>query len=78
MVVLELFLSFTFYFSLLFYFLFLSFFLMTDGDSMITNNLRDSANGTFVTLDDSTHFTLPATTRVAQSVCCLMTVGRSP
>ena len=28
-----------------------------DGDSMITNNLRDSVNGTFVTLDDSPHFT---------------------
>ena len=28
-----------------------------DGDSMTTNNLRDSANGTFVTLDDSSHFT---------------------
>ena len=28
-----------------------------DGDSMITNNLRDSANWTFVTLDDSSHFT---------------------
>ena len=27
-----------------------------DYDSM-TNNLRDSANGTFVTLDDSSHFT---------------------
>ena len=25
---------------------------MTDGDSMTINNLRDSANGTFVTLDD--------------------------
>ena len=48
---------FTFYFSLLFYFLFLSFFLMTDGDSMTTNNLRDSANGTFVTLDDYLPFT---------------------
>ena len=30
---------------------------MTDGDSMITNNLRYSANATFVTLDDSSHFT---------------------
>ena len=30
---------------------------MTDGDSMTINNLRDSANGTFVTLDDSSHFT---------------------
>ena len=28
---------------------------MTDGDSMTINNLRDSANGTFVTLDDSSH-----------------------
>ena len=27
-------------------------FLMTDGDSMTINNLRDSAKGTFVTLDD--------------------------
>ena len=45
--------------SLFFYFLFLSFFLMSDydGDSVTTNNLRDSANGTFVTLDDSSHFT---------------------
>ena len=25
---------------------------MTDGDSMTINNLRDFANGTFVTLDD--------------------------
>ena len=25
---------------------------MTDGDSMTINNLRDSANGTFVTMDD--------------------------
>ena len=56
-VVVSAFLSFTFYFSLLFHFLFLSFFLMTDGDSMTTSNLRDSANGTFVTLDDSSHFT---------------------
>ena len=49
---------FPFYFSLLFYFLFLSFFLMTDydGDSM-TKDLRYSANGTFVTLDDSSNFT---------------------
>ena len=44
------FLSITFYFFLLFLFLFP--FLMTDGDSMTINNLRDSANGTFVTLDD--------------------------
>ena len=53
------FLSFTFYFFLLFHFFFLSFFLMSndDGDSMTTNNLRDSANGTFVTLDESSHFT---------------------
>ena len=29
-----------------------SLFLMTDGDSVTVNNLRDSANGTFVTLDD--------------------------
>ena len=43
------FLSFAFYFLL---FLFLFPFLMTDGDSMTINNLRDSANGTFVTLDD--------------------------
>ena len=49
------FLSITFYFFLLFLFLFP--FLMTDDDSMTTNNLRDSANGTFVTLDDSSHFT---------------------
>ena len=47
----------TFYLSLFFYFLFLSFFLMSDGDSMTTKNLRDSANGTFVTLDESSHFT---------------------
>ena len=41
--------------SLAFYFLpFLHLFpfLMTDGDSMTINNLRDSANGTFDTLDD--------------------------
>ena len=31
---------------------------MTDGDSMTINNLRDSANGTFVTLDDYSHFTV--------------------
>ena len=30
---------------------------MTDGDSVTIDNLRDSANGTFVTLDDSSHFT---------------------
>ena len=48
------FLHFTFYFFLLFSFLFLSFFLMSDfdDDSVTTTNLRDSANGTFVTLDD--------------------------
>ena len=45
----ECFLSITFYFLL---FLFFFPFLMTDGDSMTINNLRDSANGTFVTLDD--------------------------
>ena len=44
------FLSITFYFFLLFLFLFS--FLMTDGDSVTIDNLRDSANGTFVTLDD--------------------------
>ena len=45
------FLHFTFYFSLLFSFLFLSFFLMSDCDcDSVTNNLRDSANGTFVSL----------------------------
>ena len=54
------FLFFTFYFFLLFSFLILPFFLMSDGDSMTTNNLRDSANGTFVTLDDSSHFTVQA------------------
>ena len=32
-------------------------FLMTDGDSVTINNLRDSANGTFVTLDDCLHLT---------------------
>ena len=37
--------SFSFYFLL---FLFFFSFLMTDGDSMTINNLRDSANGTFV------------------------------
>ena len=50
------FLSLTFYF-LLFFFLF--HFLMTDGDSMTINNLRDSANGTFVTLDDYFPLTHP-------------------
>ena len=30
---------------------------MTDGDSMTINNLRDSAKGTFVTLDDYLPFT---------------------
>ena len=45
----ELFLSFTFYFLPFFFFFPV---LMTDGDSMTINNLRDSANGTFVTLDD--------------------------
>ena len=30
---------------------------MSDGDSMTINNLRDSANGTFGTLDDSSHLT---------------------
>ena len=45
--------DFTFHFSLLFSFLFLSFFLMSDyDDDSVTNNLRYSANGTFVTLDD--------------------------
>ena len=34
-------------------FLFFLLFLMTDGDSVTINNLRDSANGTFVTLDDN-------------------------
>ena len=49
---------FPFYFFLLFHFLFLSFFLMPDfDDDSMTNNLRDFANGTFVTLDDSSHFT---------------------
>ena len=49
---------FSFYFSLLFSFLFLSFFLMYDSDNdSVTNNLRDSANGTIVTLDDFSHFT---------------------
>ena len=44
--------------TLLFSFLFLSFFLMYDSDyDSVTNNLRDSANGTFVTLDDFSHFT---------------------
>ena len=47
--VLWVFLSFAFYFLL---FLYLFPFLMTDGDSMTINNLRDSAKGTFVTLDD--------------------------
>ena len=32
---------------------------MTDGDSVTINNLRDSANGTFVTLDDYLTRTLP-------------------
>ena len=54
-VLFELFLFLTFYFFLLFLFLFL--FLMTDGDSMTINNLRDSANGIFVTLDDYSHST---------------------
>ena len=43
-------------------------FLMTDGDSVTINNLRDSANGTFVTLDDY----LPLTDPVAPP----MSVGR--
>ena len=51
----ECFLSITFYFLL---FLFFFPFLMTDGDSMTINNLRDSANGTFVTLDDYLSLTL--------------------
>ena len=50
------FLSITFYFFLLFLFLFP--FLMTNDDSMTINNLRDSANGTFVTLDDYLSLTL--------------------
>ena len=37
---------------------------MTDGDSMTINNLRDSANGTFVTLDDY----LPLTVLMGQSI----------
>ena len=44
-----------FLFLLAFHFLLFLFFfpfLMTDGDSMTINNLRDSANGTFVALDD--------------------------
>ena len=51
-------LHFTFYFSLLFSFLFLSFFLMSDYDyDSVTNNLRNSANGTFVTSEDSSQLT---------------------
>ena len=42
------FLSITFHLLL---FLFSLLFIMTDGDSVTINNLRDSANGTFVTLD---------------------------
>ena len=34
---------------------------MTDGDSVTINNLRDSANGTFVTLDDYLLLTRSAT-----------------
>ena len=46
-------LHFSFYLALLFSFLFLSFFLMYDSDyNSVTNNLRDSVNGTFVNLDD--------------------------
>ena len=46
---LECLLSITLYFLLYFFFLH---FLMTDGDSVTINTLRNSANGTFVTLDD--------------------------
>ena len=65
------FLSITFYFSLFFSFLYP--FLMTDGDSMTINNLRDSANGTFVTLDDISHFThvlACATVTSSRIACC--------
>ena len=37
---------------------------MTDGDSMTINNLRDSANGTFVTLDDYLTLTIPKVERL--------------
>ena len=57
-------LDFTFYFSLLFHFLFLSFFLMSDyDDDSMTNNLRNSANGTLVTSDDSSQLTISAHTQ---------------
>ena len=54
------FLSFAFYLSPHFTIFFLSFLSMhadSDFDSMTTNNLRDSANGTFVSLDDSSQLT---------------------
>ena len=55
-VFLECFLSITLYLLPFLYF-FLPF-LMTDGDSVTINNLRNSANGTFVTLDDYLPLTL--------------------
>ena len=39
-------------------------------DDSVTNNLRDSANGTFVTLDDSSHFT-PCGCACASAAACL-------
>ena len=58
------FLSFAFYLFLHFTIFFLSFLSMhadSDFDSMTTNNLRDSPNGTFVTSDDSSLHTATPT-----------------
>ena len=51
-------LDFSFYLSLHFTFFFPSFLSMRSDDfDSVTNNLRDFAKGTFVNLDDSSHFT---------------------
>ena len=52
---------------------------MSDDESM-TNNLRDSANGTFVTLDDFSHFTCyePNDTELNDSVPATSLTSRIP
>ena len=64
-------LHFSFYLSLHFTFFFLSFLSMYSDDfDSVTNNLRDSANGTFVTLDDVSHLTFgPCTERCDVGFC---------
>ena len=47
---------------------------MTDGDSVTINNLRDSANGTFVTLDDYLSLTTLGQSRLKKydALCVIM------